>query len=202
MIIYTLPAVPKKTGGLVTGSTYSVLCHDTNSDGRAACESRDTSRQRCRDASPALRQGAHCRARIELLIHRPAPRPGRRTPMLRSALQSDHGQSACLARRLAPGWRIAHPQRCIEMARPDTRCGRSKNIRRRLERTRRCFHSSRLFVHTKQIAAWAGRLLLCHVAGEPALQVGRLVEVQQVVGQAVEHGDGERPHALLVLFTA
>ena len=40
-----------------------------------------------------------------------------------------------LARRLAFGWRVAHPQRRIEMARPDTRCSRSRNTRRRLERT-------------------------------------------------------------------
>ena len=43
---------------------------------------------------------------------------------------------AGLARRLASGWRVAHPQRRIEMARPDTRCSRSRNTRRRLERTR------------------------------------------------------------------
>ena len=68
------------------------------------------------------------------------------------------------------------------------------------ERTHHRVHSSRLLVDNRQIALWAGCLLLRHVAGEPALQVGRFAEVLQVVGQPVEHSDGERPHALLVLF--
>ena len=42
--------------------------------------------------------------------------------------------------------------------------------------------------------------LLRRVTGKPALQVGRLGEIQQVVGQPVEQGNGERADALLVLF--
>jgi hypothetical protein len=37
------------------------------------------------------------------------------------------------------------------------------------------------------------------VANKPALQIGRLGEVQQVIGQPVQHGHGKRANALLVL---
>ena len=56
------------------------------------------------------------------------------------------------------------------------------------------------FRQQANLPAWAGRHLLRQVAGEPALQVGGFVEVQQIVSQPVEHGDRERPDALLVLF--